>query len=83
MSEKEEVQIQIFSFGFSSLCIYQLKKYSYGKHILAHLEKTMPDSSRVLLSLPLSAHSFTIAESCYSPTLGTKQKLKAAAAKAA
>jgi len=24
----------------------ELKKYSYGKHILAHLEKTMPDSSR-------------------------------------
>ncbi len=46
LSEKEEVRNVYFSvvFNFTSC---QLKKYSYGKHILAHLEKTMPDSNRV------------------------------------
>ena len=56
LSEKEEVRIaRIVHFvsSFFGLTLLQLKKYSYGKHILAHLEKTMPDSNRVRLKFPL------------------------------
>lgn len=56
MSEKEEVRIEHYNEHLClplGLILRQLKKYSYGKHILAHLEKTMPDSNRVRLKFPL------------------------------
>jgi hypothetical protein len=45
---------------FDDFTSCQLKKYSYGKHILAHLEKCMPDSSRVSPP-PLRSSIVTIA----------------------
>jgi hypothetical protein len=60
----------------------QLKKYSYGKHILAHLEKTIPDSNRVRLVFP--ARCFVrafFAECSRSLAMATKEKAKVVATK--
>jgi len=59
--------------------VLQLKKYSYGKHILAHLEKTMPDSSRVRLKFP----NFCLIQCSthLQPRVGSKAKAKGGSSK--